>query len=97
MIADVIFQAQIDILKKFVGKILLCHLKRADFLGIIIDVDEEVALSRKDDIPSRNYIALKRPIYLALARRMNWTVLDGCNSVEENAREILELLSHDQK
>ena len=92
IIADVIFQTRINILKKFVGKILLSHLKRENFLGIILDVNEEVALSRKDDIPTRNYVEFKRSIYRVLAHAMGWRVLDGCRSVEENVRKIMGMI-----
>ena len=92
MIADVIFQTRINILKRFVGKIIISHLKRENFLGIILDVNEEVAISRKDDIPHRNYVGFKRPIYRMLAHMMGWRVLNGCRSVEENVTEILEMI-----
>jgi len=92
IIADVIFQTRINILKNFVGKILLYHLKRENFLGIILDVNEEVAISRKDDIPYRNYVEFRRPIYRILAHMMGWRILDGCRPVEENVRKILEMI-----
>jgi len=97
IIADVIFQTRINILKKFVGKIILSHLKKEIFLGIILDVNEEVAISRKDDIPNQNYVEFKRPIYRILAHMMGWRILDGCNSVDENVRRILEMIDLGQE
>ena len=93
IIADVIFQTRINILKKFVGKIILSHLRRKNFFGIILDVNEEVAISRKDDIPNRNYVEFKRPIYHILAHMMGWRILNGCNPVYENVRRILEMIN----
>lgn len=92
MIADVISQTRINILKKFVGRIILSHLKNESFWGIILDVNEEVALSRKNDIPNRNYVEFKRPIYRRLAHMMGWRILNGCDSVDENVGNILEII-----
>jgi len=42
-----------------------------------IDVDEDTAMARKDDIPSRDYLTRRRTLYLRLSRELGWEVLDG--------------------
>lgn len=92
MITDVILQTRINILRRFMGRIVLSPLRKKGFLGIILDVDGKIAISRKNDIPSRSYVESRRPIYRTLAEMMGWRVLDGCKPAEENAGSILEML-----
>ena len=44
---------------------------------LMLDVDVETALARKDDIPSRSYIENRHGLYRDLAVRLNWTVIDA--------------------
>lgn len=52
-------------------------------ITFLIDVPEEVAYTRKDDIPSIEYIAKQRAMYLKLLEEYNIHVLDGTKSKEE--------------
>lgn len=92
IIADVTFQTQINLLNTIIGEILLSYLSREMFLGIVLDVSEEVALSRKEEIPSKEYVEIRRSIYLTIAKALDWEILDGTKPVEYNLRKVLEML-----
>ena len=53
-----------------------------------IDVDEDTAMARKDDIPSREYLTRRRALYLGLSRELGWDVLDGRRSPRHIAEAI---------
>jgi thymidylate kinase len=44
---------------------------------LLLDAPEDVLLSRKVDVPSREYLAVRRPLYLELAARNGWPVIDA--------------------
>ncbi len=64
-------------------------------ITFLVDVPEEVAFSRKDDVPDIAYLKEKRPIYIELARRMGMPVLDGTKPVDELLCEVLERIGRD--
>jgi|GEM_PF-594658 len=57
---------------------------------LVLDVSEEIALARKDDIPSREYLAQRRPRYLRLAEQHGWPVIDASQPTDEVRRAIAE-------
>lgn len=58
-----------------------------------IDLPEEVAFRRKNDIPSPSYLTERRRLYLALADDYGMIVVDGCMPVEEIQAAVREAVS----
>jgi dTMP kinase len=52
-------------------------------LLFLVDIPVEVAYSRKDDIPSKEYLTEHRRIFLSLANDFDMTVLDGTMPLEK--------------
>lgn len=52
-------------------------------ITLLIDVPEEVAYARKDDIPSIEYLCQQKRIYSELLKRGDVKVLDGAKNKEE--------------
>lgn len=50
-------------------------------LVFLIDAPEEVAIKRKDDIPSIIHLSERRKLYLCLAKRYGFTVIDSTNAL----------------
>jgi thymidylate kinase len=50
-------------------------------LVFLIDAPEEVAIKRKDDIPSINHLIERRELYLRLEKQYGFTILDGANTL----------------
>ncbi|MCD6100314.1 MAG: thymidylate kinase [Candidatus Marinimicrobia bacterium] len=59
-------------------------------ITFLIDVPEEVAFSRKDDIPDIEYLRERRHIYLALAEIFHMHILDGTKPLGVLTQEVLE-------
>ena len=59
-------------------------------ITFLVDVPEEVAFSRKDDVPDIAYLREKRPIYIELAKRLGMPVLDGTKPVGALLDEVME-------
>ncbi|MBL7124592.1 MAG: hypothetical protein ISS51_00650 [Dehalococcoidales bacterium] len=49
----------------------------------LIDLREEIAYQRKDDIPSLEYLKERRNTYLNIGRKHNMVVLDGTRPIDE--------------
>jgi dTMP kinase len=62
-------------------------------LTLLVDVPEEIALARKDDVPSLQYLQERRRLYLKVAETHGMTLLDGSRSqvevLSEAKQEIL--------
>jgi len=56
----------------------------------LLDVPEEVAFSRKDDIPSLAYLTDRRIFYLVLAKELDMAVLDNSCDFDEVQKKIRE-------
>jgi thymidylate kinase len=56
--------------------------------GILLDMDEEGIVRRDPAAASLEYLRRRRPLYLALAERLRWTVVDGSRSVDDVARAV---------
>ena len=59
-------------------------------ITFLIDVPEEVAFSRKDDIPDIEYLRERRHIYLELAKIFQMYILDGTKPLEVLTQKVLE-------
>ena len=46
-------------------------------LTFLLDLDENIAFSRKNDVSSIEYLKERRGLYLDLASRFGFTILDG--------------------
>ena len=62
-------------------------------ITFLIDVPEEIAYSRKDDIPSVEYLYQQKRIYSKLLRKDDAKVLDGL----KNKEELLDIVFKDVK
>ena len=54
----------------------------------LIDVPEEIAYSRKDDIPSIKYIANQKNLYLEISKEEGFQIIDGTRD-KENLLEMI--------
>jgi dTMP kinase len=52
-------------------------------LVFLVDVPEEIACQRKQDIPSLDYLRERRRVYLEVAQEQEMSILDGCQSLDE--------------
>lgn len=59
-------------------------------LVFLVDLPEEVAFSRKDDVPSIKFLYEKRKLYKKIGDEFEMIVLDGTKSVSELSKEIEE-------
>ena len=57
-------------------------------LVFLIDVPEEIAYQRKNDVPSIEYLRERRQVYLDVGRKLGMTVLDGTKPLEQLKSEI---------
>ena len=51
-------------------------------LTILLDLDEDVAWNRKNDIPSKYYLKERRELYLSLAKLKHFKVVDSNQSLQ---------------
>ncbi len=61
----------------------LLYLMPEPDLTFLIDLPEETAYQRKDDVPSVGYLEKRRQIYLDLAKEYGMTILDGSRDLTE--------------
>lgn len=61
-------------------------------LVIFIDLPEEVALQRKDDIPDIEYLRERRERYLRLAKTYEFKIIDGAQPPEQVLEDALALV-----
>lgn len=59
-------------------------------LAFLIDLPEEVALARKNDIPSKEYLKERRRLYLEVAQNFNMEVLDGTERLDKIKLHVLK-------
>jgi thymidylate kinase len=55
---------------------------------VLLDAEESVLRSRKNDAPSEAYLHQRRPLYLALARDAGWPVVDASQPLADVQDEI---------
>jgi dTMP kinase len=75
--------------KKTILKIneLLSTVPKPD-LVFLMDLPEEIAFSRKDDVPSMAFLYEKRKIYKKIGTEFDMVILDGTKAPSELRREI---------
>jgi thymidylate kinase len=67
------------------------HISPAPYMIFLIDLPEEVAMSRKTDVPSIDYLKERRRFYLILADILpDVIILNGCQSPEDLKVAVLE-------
>jgi len=59
-------------------------------ITFLVDIPEEVAFLRKNDVPDIAYLKEKRPIYIELAKLYDMPVLDGAKPVEVLVTEVMK-------
>lgn len=74
-------------------KILFKYIPRPDIV-FFVKVPEEVALSRKNDIPSINYLKIRNKIYSRLEQLDGVIVLDGTKGISDLNDEIFEIMKN---
>lgn len=60
---------------------------------IYVDCPANIAFSRKDDAPNIEYLDERRDLYLELAGKYGWVIIDGTLSVNEISSQIKNLIS----
>lgn len=69
---------------------LLYLLPKPD-LVFLMDVPEEIAYRRKDDIPSIDFLKERREVYLYIAREQGMAILDGSRDRQELEAMVQEM------
>ena len=64
---------------------------------IFIDIPEETAFQRKDDIQDIEYLTERRDRYLYLAEKFSFNIVDGTKQPQEILKEVIKILSCDSK
>ena len=66
-------------------------------VAFLVDIPEEIAYKRKDDVPSIEYLKRRRPLFLSIAKSQGLIVLDGSKNLEELKRDIANVVLHGQE
>ncbi|MFA4640543.1 adenylyl-sulfate kinase [Pyrococcus kukulkanii] len=64
--------------------------------AFLVDVPEEVAYKRKDDVPSIYYLKERRKLYKLTAKRIGWTTLDGEENLETLTTSVIRTVLGDK-
>lgn len=70
----------------------LLHLLPKPDITFLVDIPEEIAFQRKDDIPSIEYLRERRQIYLEVGKLQGMYILDGTKKVADLRCEIETVL-----
>jgi thymidylate kinase len=57
-------------------------------LVFLVDVPEEVAFQRKDDVASTDFLSVRRDLYLQMAPQHEMIVIDGTGDADEVAQSV---------
>ncbi|MFX0051756.1 MAG: dTMP kinase [Candidatus Hodarchaeota archaeon] len=76
-VVDIAFDRKFDINNTMRLLRVLSYLLPKPQIIFLVDVDEEIALKRKKDIPSLDYIKERRTIYNAIGKKIRAIKLDG--------------------
>lgn len=57
-------------------------------LVFLVDLPEEIAYQRKDDVPSIEYLKKQRGVYLEIGKGFGMTVLDGAEQLAELRKTV---------
>ena len=84
--------------KKRIKEVLDCLLAilPQPTISFLIDVPENIAYQRKNDIPSKNYLRDRRRIYLDIVEEYEMTLLNGSNRLEDIMLTVQKTLSEYQ-
>ena len=74
-------------------RFFLMFAPRPDLI-LYIDLSEEVAFSRKDDIQDIEYLRERRERYLELSKTYKFTFLDGTKSQKDLLQDAMEIISN---
>jgi dTMP kinase len=75
---------------RMLGSTLLRAFPRPHIVALL-DIPPDVAMSRKDDIPSVQYLEERYGLYRQVADAVRATVIDGTQSVDEIKARLIEL------
>jgi len=67
-----------------------------DVIVIILDVDEKVSFQRKKDIPNIKYIIRRRNIYVNLAKKYSWKLINTNIPRKDVYKEIKKIIKKNQ-
>ena len=67
------------------------HFQKPDFI-FFVKVSEEIAFSRKNDIPSLNYLKIRNKMYSKLEDMEDIIVLDGTKKIDDLNKEIFQII-----
>ena len=70
------------------GKVALNLLPKPDLI-FLVNLPEEIAYQRKDDIPSVDYLKKKRAVYLRMEKKFKMTIIDGSKELADLKNVIL--------
>ncbi len=89
LVVDLICETQdYSILRKIPGRLLLSSIpKNSSF--VLIDIDEQTAFERKQDIPSLDYLRERRTLYLKLANSLKIPIVNGRQNPQDMHQEII--------
>jgi thymidylate kinase len=74
----------------WIVKRLLSKLRLFDYI-VFVDVDEHIAFERKDDIPSKEYLSVRRTFYKAFVKELdNAFVVSNNNNLSDVIESILK-------
>jgi thymidylate kinase len=74
----------------WIVKRLLSKLRLFDYI-VFVDVDEHIAFERKDDIPSKEYLSVRRTFYKAFVKELdNAFVVSNNNNLSDAIESILK-------
>jgi len=88
---DMMYETSKDLLNSPIAKILLSQLPPNSIMALI-DVDETTAYARKKDIPSPDFVAKRREIYLTIAKKYGIPTVDGTKPIRAVYDEIINTL-----
>jgi dTMP kinase len=78
--------------ERMVGKLIL-HLVPRQSLVFVLDLDESIILTRKNDIPSVEYLRRRRELYRLLAAYLDLPILDCSKSFDDVHATLIRRMS----
>lgn len=61
-------------------------------IAFLIQIPEEIALQRKDDIPSRGYLRIRNSLYKEISEEENLIIMDGTLPIDKLKQIALEII-----
>ena len=78
--------------KKTVGKLII-SLKPKDAVVVRLDIDAEMAFSRRDDVPNLNFLKVRRQYYDVISKSLAVKTVDAAKPFEVVSSEIGDIFS----